>query len=259
MSELAATDTKTRTVFGLTFRALCAWILGILLVFCGIAVRVSPMDSRVRLLLAGTLLFTIFTCLVYLLSLIGRRPMWIFPAIFFLTLFIVWSVMASHSPDQESLRTEYRDRMHDFLGAPFAWGGETEDGIDCSGLARSALWLAMFRQGIKEFNPKLLGPTLWKFWWRDMSARAMDEGTHGYTRVIGYARKLAGYDTSDLQIGDMAVSCKTHVMVYYGNGEWIEASPIDKKVVINSAPANSKREWFNEPVTFVRWRILDDE
>lgn len=244
-------------MFGLSFRALCAWILGVLLVLCGIVVRVSPMDTRVRVLLAATLFFTIFTFLVFLLSLIGKRPAWIFPTIFFLTLFVLWSVLGNKPPDKVALRVAYSNRLNAYLGAPFVWGGEAVTGIDCSGLARASLWQAMVRQGVKEFNPRLLGPTLWRFWWRDVGARNLDEGKYGYTKVIGYAKKLAGYNTSKLRVGDMAVSDKTHVMVYFGRGAWIEASPTDKKVVINKAPASSKRGWFNEPVTFVRWWILD--
>jgi len=255
--EPAVVETKKDRLFGLSFRAFCAWVLGILLVICGIAVRVSPMDTRIRVLLAGTFLFTIFTCFVFLLSLIGKRPVWIFPTIFFLTLFIVWSVLGSKPPDQGELGKAYNKRLHAFVGAPFAWGGEAEAGIDCSGLARASLWQAMVRQGVKEFNPRLLGPSFWHFWWRDMSARDMDEGKYGYTRVIGHAKKLAGYDNSNLNVGDMAIGDKTHVMVYCGEGDWIEASPTDRKVVINKAPARSKRAWFNEPVTLVRWWILD--
>lgn len=258
VSDQATTQINKLGPFGLSFRALCACILGVLLLICGIAVRVSPMNTQVRLLLAGTLFFTVFTCAVYLFSMIGKRPVWIFPAIFLLTLFVVWSVLSSRTPDQGALRESYNKRLHDFAGAPFALDGETENGIDSSGLARSGLWLAMLRQGLKEFNPRLLGPMLWRFWWRDMSARDMDKGKYGYTKVIGHATKLAGYDTWDLQVGDMAISDKTHVMIYCGDDEWIEASPTDKKVVVNKAPANSKREWFNEPVALVRWWILDN-
>lgn len=215
------------------------------------------MDSRVRLLLAGTLLFAAFTVLVFLISLIGKRPVWIFPTIFFLTLFIVWCMLGGKQPDQKSMQDAYYNRLHAYLGAPFAWRGEAETGVDCSGLARASLWQAMVRQGVKEFNPKLLGPALWHFWWRDISARDIDEGKYGYTKIIGHVEKLAGYDASDLNVGDMAIADKTHVMVYCGKGDWIEASPTDKKVVVNKAPASSKREWFNEPVTLVRWWILD--
>lgn len=247
-----------RRIFGLTFRALCACILGVLLLACGIGVRVSPMTAHVRILLATTLFFFIFTCIVYLFSTIGRRPATVWPAVFFVALFVVWAVLGDKPPDTESLREVYYKRLHAFIGTPFMWGGETDVGIDCSGLARAALWHAMIREGIKEVNPRLLGTKLWEFWWRDLSARDIDEGKYGYTEVIGHADKLAGYDTSELEIGDMAVASGTHVMVYYGKGQWIEASPVDEKVVVNKAPANSKRDYFEVPVRLIRWRIFEE-
>ncbi len=56
----------------------------------------------------------------------------------------------------------------------------------------------------------------------------------------------------------MAVTGDSHVMIYYGHEQWIEASPGDRKVVVNEAPANSRRSYFNVPVKLVRWRILED-
>jgi hypothetical protein len=213
----------------------------------------------VRILLVATLLFTFFTLAVFIMSLIGKRPMIIFPAIFFLTFFIMWSVLGNKTPDVVALRHAYSNRLHAYLGDPFVMGGEAETGVDCSGLARASLWQAMVRQGIKEFNARLLGTTLWDFWWHDVDAADIAKGIYGYTKVVGYTDKLAGYDTSDLKVGDMAVSELQHVMIYCGDGKWIEASPIDKKVVINKAPATSKRTWFNKPVMLIRWWILDNK
>lgn len=257
MTELAEVEPNTKRILGLTFRALCAWILGILLVTCGVGVRVSPMNSHIRILLATTFIFFIFTGVVFLFSIIGNRPVTVFPAIFFVALFILWAVLGNKPPDRESLRGVYYKRLSAFIGMPFARGGETDVGIDSAGLARAALWHAMVREGIKEVNPRLLGSTLWSFWWHDVSARDIDEGKYRYTRVLGHTPKLAGYDTSKLRIGDMAVADKSHVMVYYGKGQWIEAGPDDGKVVVNKAPSGSKRPQFNEPVTLVRWRIFE--
>lgn len=256
MTELNGEVEQKSQLLGLSFRALCAWILGFLLVACGVAVRVAPMNTGVRLLLATTLLFAVFTGFVFLLSMIGRRPAFIFPSIFFLTLFIVWSVLGSKPPDQHALQFAYSKRLRAYLGAPFAYGGEAETGIDCSGLARASLWQAMVREGIKQVNPRLLGPQLWRFWWRDVSAEDIAQGKYGYTRVIGRGKKLAGYDMSELKVGDMAVADGRHVMVYYGDGFWIEASPIDKRVVVNQVQEDSRRVWFNKPVTLVRWWIF---
>ncbi len=257
VSELAEAKPNSRLILGLTFRALCAWILGILLLACGIGVRVSPMTGHVRLLLVITLLFSVFTGFVYLFSCIGHRPATVFPAVFFAAFLVLWIALGDKPPHVDHLREVYRKRLTAFVDTPFVWGGETNLGIDCSGLARSALWQAMAREGIKEVNARLLGPDLWKFWWRDMGAKDIEDGKFGYTKVLGHTRQLAGYDTSKLKIGDMAVASKAHVLVYYGDGEWIEANPGDRKVVVNKAPAKSKRGYFNCPVTLVRWRILD--
>lgn len=259
MIEVADLESGPRKILGLSFRALCAWITGILLLGCGIGVRVSPMTGHVRVLLAVTLLFSLFTAFVYLFSVIGRRPTTVWPAVFFIALFVVWGVLGSKPPDTTALREVYYKRLHAFVGTPFVWGGETNVGIDCSGLARAALWHAMVREGIKEANPRLLGSKLWNFWWHDVSASDIDEGKYGYTQVIGHADKLAGFDTDVLKIGDMAVASGTHVMIYYGKGQWIEASPGDGKVVVNRAPADSKRGYFQVPVRLIRWRIFEEE
>lgn len=247
-------DLKTRTLdFGIS----CLWILGALLIASGIAVRMSIMTSSVRMLLVATFIFTLFTGVVFLFKVFKRRPALFFPTIFFLALFIVWAVLANKPPDTKTLRAVYVRRLVSFYHTRYVLGGETDTGIDCSGLARVALWQAMLRDGIKEFNPRLLGTTLWKFWWRDIGARDMGECKYGYTRVIEYVPKLAGCDTSNLKEGDIAVASSVHVMIYVGKGRWIEANPDDGKVVVNKTSASSKRGWFNTPATIVRWWILD--
>ncbi len=239
------------------FRDWCLIAFGLMLVASAIALRVSIMTTPVRLLLVGTVAFGAFTGLLYLIAYFTVQPKAIFPVAFFGALTLTWSILASKPPDVDMLRAGYMRRLSSFEGARFVRRGETNTGVDCSGLARAALWQTMMKQSIRQANPRLLGPMFWRFWWRDMSARAIGDGTYGYTRVVGYAPKLAGYDTSKLLPGDMAVASSKHVMIYYGNGRWIEANPDERKVVINKAPARSKRRWFNTPVKLVRWWILE--
>lgn len=251
-------ESNNNTNPAMTFRRLCMWVFIGLLAICAVTVRVAIMTSGVRLLLAGTLVFGIFTGLVHIVRMSDLHPKALFPVIFFIVLFIVWAVLADKPPNVKLLRSTYIKRLHKFEGVRYVWGGETTSGIDCSGLARSALWQAMLIEGGREFNPELLGTKFWKFWWRDMSADAMYRGDYGYTTTLGNARKIAGYDTSKLKPGDMAIASGVHVMIYIGDGKWIEANPDDKKVVVNKAPANSKRGWFNVPVSFVRWKMLQE-
>ena len=259
MNELVDAESNAKRGPMARFRAVCAWTVVALLIACGVAVRLFPMTPLVRALLAGTLVFFIFTCLVFLLSAIGKRPGIAFPAVFFVALFVLWAVLGTKPPDTKALGEAYYKRLRAYVGTPFAAGGETDLGVDSSGLARAALWQAMVRQGIKEFNPRLLGARLWRFWWRDLSAADIAAGKYGYTNAIGRAAQLAGSDTADLETGDIAVSGDDHVMVYYGSGRWIEASREEGKVIVIKAPADSKRPELREPVTLVRWRILEPE
>lgn len=248
-------STKRRQL-GILPRA-CAYIFIGLMVATAIALRVSTMTPTVRLLVVVMLGFGLFTGLVYLIRYFLNEPRALCPAFFILALFVTWSILGKKPPNVRALEQMYVKQLLYYRGTPHQWAGETNGGIDCSGLARAALWQAMLKVGVKEANSSLLGPQLWKFWWRDLSAGDMLKGRYGYTRVIGVADRLAGHDTSALSEGDMAIVGRgTHVLIYCGEDQWIGANPQDGRVVLNKATARSKRPYFLQPVTFVRWWIL---
>lgn len=173
-------------------------------------------------------------------------------------LFVTWAVLGNKPPDQHMLRSTYLKRLLGFQGTRYVWGGESHRGVDCSGLARAAFWQAMGTEGLREVNPRLLGPMTWKFWWHDISATDLFHGKYKYTKVICSVPKLAGFKSKKLKQGDIAITTMTpHVLIYLGKGNWIEANPDEKKVVINKANPNSDRTYFNMPATIVRWWILD--
>jgi hypothetical protein len=237
---------------------MCLWILGLLLLATGIALRMSVMTGSVRAVVAATLIFAVFTGFVHLARLFQAQPKTLYPAIFILALTVLWATLGSKPPDMAGLRSGYIKELKAHVGRKYVWGGETGAGIDCSGLARAALWQAMLKEGIRQFNPRLLGLTLWKFWWRDMSVRDMAESRYGYTVKLGTAPKLAGNDCSGYQPGDLALVGEYHVLIYLGQDEWIEANPDDGKVAVNISDASSKRPYFNARVTRMRWWILRD-
>lgn len=233
-------------------------MLGILILASAIAVRLPVMTAHVRILLLVTLFFTIFTGFVFLSRYIGNHPNVLYPIVVLFFLVMLWGALANKPYDSQALRDAYQRRLEEFVGVKYVWGGESTFGVDCSGLARTALWQGMLRQGVKEANPRLLGSMLWNFWWHDVSARDMLRGKYGYTRPMGKTDKLAGYTNHDLKVGDLAITNDgVHVLVYYGDNKWIEASPDDKKVVINEATAGSRRPYFNMAVTLIRWRAFD--
>ena len=222
------------------------------------AATLATMTAAVRVLLVVTLVWGTLLSAALLLRALRSRRFAVYVIAGAAALLGIWATVGAREPSVSALRQAYLGTLQSFDGVPYVWGGETRSGIDCSGLARVALWQAMLRRGVSEVNPRLLGGALWGFWWRDMSAKDMLGGRYGYTRVIGRAPKLAGCDAESLHAGDLAVTAGgVHVLIYCGHQRWIEASPIDRKVVENQAAAGSTRGWFNVPVTFVRWWILD--
>jgi cell wall-associated NlpC family hydrolase len=113
-----------------------------------------------------------------------------------------------------------------------------------------------FRRHIK--NPRLLGPVLWRFWWKDVGANAMMQGQYGFTRPVKRLDKLAGYHNRDIKPGDLAIVSGIHVLIYTSNGNWIEASPQDLRVVSNRASTDSKRAWFTGRTLVMRWWVLEN-
>lgn len=241
----------------MVFPRLCNWIFVILLAALAIVLRTSLMTRSVRALVVGTILFGLFTCLVHLAILFYSRPRLLYPAIFFVGLGVLWVILGDKPPDILTIRAVYLRQTRAYVGTRYVWGGETHRGIDCSGLARVPLWQTISKEGVRDVNSNLLGPKLWKFWWRDLSANDLVTCKYGYTRRICAAPKLAGYRNREMQPGDLAIAGSgSHVLIYLGDDEWIEANPDDGKVVINRATADSKRPCFNMPVTLMRWWIL---
>jgi cell wall-associated NlpC family hydrolase len=148
------------------------------------------------------------------------------------------------------------------MGVRYTWGGETKVGIDCSGLARTALIEAMIIQGWRKGNARIMWPIAWRLWLHDAGASAMMQEAYGYTCVIGKAGVLSSPETIrmnlgfTLQPGDLGVAGSgCHVMIYTGNGRWIEANPDDGRVVENMADS-SKRAYFNLRIVILRWWML---
>ena len=140
------------------------------------------------------------------------------------------------------------------------WGGENGLGIDCSGLVRRALVLALWQEGLWSFNPRLAREAI-VLWWHDASARELAGDYRGQTRFLFASSSIMDLDSARLMPGDLAVTSDgVHVLAYLEGGQWIEADPGLGRVVTLHADnkAHDVNTWLKEPVNIVRWRRLTD-
>ena len=158
--------------------------------------------------------------------------------------------------DPAKLRDRYVATMRGLEGTPYVWGGESHRGIDCSGLPRRALRDALLENGLQQANGAAFREWA-RQWWFDTSAKALGENYRDFTRPTGVSGKLRDLDFSKLVHGDLAITADgRHVMIYLGNGEWIQADPGPFKVSIGK-PATDPNPWFDTMVNIQRWTILE--
>ena len=155
----------------------------------------------------------------------------------------------------QALRAELVERLQALEGVCYVWGGESARGIDCSGLPRKALRDALFSEGLRTGNGGALRQAA-SLWWRDTSAMALGEGHRGLTVPLNVSGKIVSLDTSLLLPGDLAVtSSGAHVLVYFGDGRWIQADPGSDLVVLLHG-TRDRNEWFGVEVALHRWAVL---
>lgn len=167
---------------------------------------------------------------------------------------LVFISMPLHArTDQEQLRHIYIHRLKKYDGTRYVYGGENRLGIDCSGLVRAGMIEALGIHAIRTLNPAALRSSL-HLWWRDSNAIDLGKGRTGDTLPIGDGSFVELSSHTDVLPGDMAVTeSGSHVLVYLGDENWIEAEPAVGGTHIFSlsgrfAPLACER------VRFVRWR-----
>ena len=167
------------------------------------------------------------------------------PAAFFLP---------SRQVDAVSLRNRYVRGLESFAGSTYVWGGEGRLGIDCSGLPRKAYRDAALIEGLRTFNGALTRQWL-DLWWNDAGAKTMAGGHEGRLVEVSHT-EAADLPVDKLQAGDIAVvNGDTHVLVYLGNRQWMEADPGCQKVILHDQQADPA--WLpGVRPRIMRWRSL---
>lgn len=153
------------------------------------------------------------------------------------------------------LRERYVSALRSYDGTLYVWGGEGRLGIDCSGLPRKAYRDALLAEGLTTLNGRLVRECF-LLWWFDANANGFTQGHRGYLTSLGIAGPIRDVEPT-LQPGDIAVTVPpVHVLVYLGDGQWIQADPGPGKVFITGREDN-KGNGRESVVTAYRWSELN--
>ncbi len=160
----------------------------------------------------------------------------------------------NNHPDFTLLRNDYVAGLRRYNGVRYYWGGESPKGIDCSGLVRRGLIDSLFFRGIRTLDADLIRSSV-RLWWKDCSARDLGN-CHTVTSPVLESSSINELDHSKLLPGDLGVTrSRVHVMAYLGDRHWIEADPGIDRVITVEVPSKDI-VWFQEPMTIVRWNVL---
>ena len=226
------------------------WIYFWLLTIC---LFLFPINNGPLRCATGATLIVAFVAAVYWF----RKQKPVFFGLILVTVFaVIFYILPGKKVESEKLTTDYLVALRSYEGTQYIWGGENKLGIDCSGLVRSGLIKANFRQGIRTMNPNLVRFSF-SLWWHDCSAKALGEGYRGQTRHILSSPSINALDETKILPGDIAVTKSgVHVLAFLGGHEWIEADPEVRRVVIVHTPA-ANNSWFEEPIQILRWTELE--
>ena len=167
---------------------------------------------------------------------------------------VVLVALPGRQPDPAGLRADYKTGLSTYSHTRYVWGGETVVGIDCSGLVREGLVWGELWNGVRTLNGTPIRNAL-SLWWHDASAQALGGGY--LTASIGQSDSVNNVNPDTIALGDMAVTTDpAHVLVYIGDGTWMEADPGLGRVVKETVPSDNG--WFQTPVVLVRWDVLAD-
>jgi len=159
----------------------------------------------------------------------------------------------SRIPDSDGLRRTFVERLEDYDGVRYVYGGENHRGVDCSGLVRAAMVRTLVEHGVTSLDSEMLR-SAFTLWWHDTNAIQLGKGANGLTLPIGDGSPMPMRAAQNVRPGDLAVTTSgSHVLAYLGNQRWIEADPDVAHVQIvdlNTSPIAGQE------VLLVAWRWL---
>lgn len=162
-------------------------------------------------------------------------------------------INAGRNPDSDALRRRFVERLRDYDGVRYVYGGENPRGVDCSGLVRAAMVRALVDRGFASWNSEMIRSSF-VLWWRDTNAIQLGKGANGLTLPIGDGSPMPMRAAPNVRPGDLAVTTSgSHVLAYLGDQRWIEADPDVARVQIVDLTTSPIAD---QEVLLVTWRWL---
>jgi cell wall-associated NlpC family hydrolase len=166
---------------------------------------------------------------------------------------LVLVINNSRTPDSDALRRRFVERLRDYDGVRYIYGGENHRGVDCSGLVRAAMVRALVDHGFASLDSGMLR-SAFTLWWHDTNAIQLGKGAGGLTLPIRDGSPMPMRAAQNLRPGDLAVTTSgSHVLAYLGDQRWIEADPDVARVQIVDLRTSHIAD---QEVSLVTWRWL---
>lgn len=159
----------------------------------------------------------------------------------------------SKTLDSAALRRRFVERLRDYDGVRYVYGGENPRGVDCSGLVRAAMVRALIDRGLAALDTEMLR-SAFTLWWHDTNAIQLGKGANGLTLPVGDGSPMPMRAAQSARPGDLAVTTSgSHVLAYLGDQRWIEADPDVARVQIVDLNASRIAD---QEVLLVSWQWL---
>ncbi len=195
---------------------------------------------------------TLFAITVSLLWFCRKIKLITIPILSAVVLLIIWLFIPSSPIDYKEIEHSYQNALEKYKSVTYHWGGENKFGIDCSGLPRKSLRDAFLSYTINHGNSDAFKQFL-KLRWFDSSAKALSKGYRNYVTPLNISGTIKEIPYDHLKPGDLAITQDgLHVIIYYGNDQWIQADPWKKIVHIQNG-RTGKSSRFNNQVSIYRW------
>ena len=129
----------------------------------------------------------------------------------------------SATPDSNALRARFVERLKDYDGVRYIYGGENRRGVDCSGLVRAAMFRALLDRGLVSLDAGALR-SAFTLWWRDTNAIQLGKGANGLTLPLGDGSPTHARRAECAPGRTRRQTSGSHVLAYLGETS-IEADP----------------------------------